>query len=245
MEYIVKTKALTKQYNKHNAIVNVDMTVRSGAIYGLVGRNGAGKTTILKIIGGLAKSSNGQICFSDNAQPDGDQGTLRVGVLIEQPGIYPDMSARQNLKLKCLAVGVNSKGHIDELLDIVGLANVGKKPVKKYSLGMKQRLGVALALVGYPKLVILDEPINGLDPQGIVEFRKMIERLNSEMKITFIISSHILGELSKIATDYGIIHNGVLIEQISKEQLIEKFGTNANDMQDAFETYYFDLTGGR
>lgn len=245
MENILKTEALSKQYNKHNAIINANMTVRSGAIYGLVGRNGAGKTTILKIIGGLAKSSKGQVCFFDNAKKDSEKGTLRTGVLIEQPGIYPDMSARQNLKLKFLAVGVDDKGHIDELLDIVGLAHAGKKPVKKYSLGMKQRLGVALALVGYPKLVILDEPINGLDPQGIVEFRKMIQRLNSERKITFIISSHILAELSKIATDYGIIHNGVLIEQISKEQLFEKFGTNENDMQDAFETYYFDLTGGR
>lgn len=109
---------------------------------------------------------------------------------------------------------------------------------------MKQRLGIALALVGYPKLVILDEPVNGLDPQGIVEFRKVIERLNSERKITFIVSSHILGELSKIATDYGIIHNGVLIEQINKEQLFEKFGKNETNVQDAFETYYFDLTGG-
>lgn len=243
MEHILKTEALTKQYNKRNAIVNVDMSVRLGAVYGLVGRNGAGKTTILKIIGGLAKSSSGEICLFDNTKQDSGQGALRVSVLIEQPGIYPDMSARQNLKLKCLAMGVESKDHIDELLDIVGLANVGKKPVKKYSLGMKQRLGIALALVGFPKLVILDEPINGLDPQGIVEFRKMIERLNSERKITFIISSHILGELSKIATDYGIIHNGVLIEQINKEQIFEKFGKNETDVQDAFETYYFNLTG--
>ena len=172
MEYILRTEALTKQYDKRNAISNVDIAVRLGAVYGLVGQNGAGKTTILKIIGRN-----------------------------EEPGIYPDMSARQNLKLKCLAMGIKSKDHIDELLDFVGLANVGKKSAKKYSLGMKQRLGIALALVGYPELVILDEPINGLDPQGIVEFRKMIARLNSERKITFIISSHILGELSKIATD--------------------------------------------
>lgn len=244
MEHILETEALTKQYNKRNAIVNVDIVVRSGAVYGLVGRNGAGKTTILKIIGGLAKSSSGKICFFDNAKQDSERSALSVGVLIEEPGIYPYMSARQNLKLKCLAMGVKSKDHIDELLDIVGLANVGKKSVKKYSLGMKQRLGIALALVGYPELVILDEPINGLDPQGIVEFRKMIARLNSERKITFIISSHILGELSKIATDYGIIHNGVLIEQISKEQLFEKFGKNETDVQDVFEAYYFDLTGG-
>ena len=126
------------------------------------------------------------------------------------------MSARQNLKLKSLAMGIKDKEHMNELMDIAGLTNVGKKPVKKYSLGMKQRLGIALALIGFPNLVILDEPLNGLDPQGIVEFRKIIARLNSERKINFIISSHILGELSKIATDYVIIHNGVLIEQISK-----------------------------
>lgn len=245
MEYILKTEALTKQYNKRNAIVNVDIAVHLGAVYGLVGRNGAGKTTILKILRGLAKSTSGKICFFDNTKRDSGQSVLSVGTLIEEPGIYADMSASQNLKLKCLAMGIKNKEHIDELLDIVGLANVGKKSVKKYSLGMKQRLGIALALVGYPELVILDEPINGLDPQGIVEFRKMIARLNSERKITFIISSHILGELSKIATDYGIIHNGVLIEQISKEQLFEKFGKKETDVQDAFEAYYFDLTGGR
>lgn len=244
MAYILKTEALTKQYNKRNAVVNVDMSIRSGAVYGLVGRNGAGKTTILKLIGGLAEPSSGKICFLDNAKLNSAKDTLRAGVLIEQPGIYPDMSARQNLKLKCLAMGVKSREHIDELLDIVGLAHAGRKPVKKYSLGMKQRLGVALALAGYPKLVILDEPINGLDPQGVVEFRKIIERLNRERKITFIISSHILRELSKIATDYGIIHHGALIEQISREQLFEKFGKSETDVQEAFETYYFKLTGG-
>lgn len=125
MDYILKTEALTKQYNKRNAIVNVDMSVRSGAVYGLVGRNGAGKTTILKIIGGLARASSGKICF-DNAKKDSRQGALKVGVLIEEPGIYPNMSARQNLKLKCLGMGIESKDHIDELLDVVGLANAGK-----------------------------------------------------------------------------------------------------------------------
>lgn len=216
MEHILKIEALTKQYNRHNVIDNVNMSVQAGAIYGLIGRNGTGKTTILKIIGGLAKPSSGKICLSDNTEQNGGQDALRIGVLIEQAGIYPDMSARQNLKLKSLAMGIKDKEHINELMDIAGLTNVGKKPVKKYSLGMKQRLGIALALIGFPNLVILDEPLNGLDPQGIVEFRKIIARLNSERKINFIISSHILGELSKIATDYVIIHNGVLIEQISK-----------------------------
>lgn len=244
MEYILKTKALTKQYSKRNVIEDVGMSVQTGAIYGLIGENGAEKTTLLKIVGGLAKQTSGKMCLFKNAIQNNGQGPLKVGVLIEQPGIYPNMSARQNLKLKCLAMGIKSKAHIDELLDVVGLNNVGKKPIKKYSLGMKQRLGIALALVGYPDLVILDEPINGLDPQGMVEFRKMIARLNSERKITFIISSHILGELSKIASDYGIIHNGVLIEQINKEQFLEKCSENETSIQETLETYYINLTGG-
>lgn len=244
MNFILKTQDLTKQYDKHVAIDHVNMLVRTGAIYGLIGRNGAGKTTILKIIGGLAKPTGGKIYLSGSEKQNNEQYTLKVGVLIEQPGIYPDMSARQNLKLKCLAMGINSKDHIDELLEIVGLSNAGKKPVKKYSLGMKQRLGIALALVGYPDLVILDEPINGLDPQGIVEFREMIVRLNGDRKITFIISSHILGELSKIATDYGIIHNGVIIEQLSKEQFLEKCSKTGNDEQADIEAYYLNLIGG-
>ena len=233
MNYILETQDLTKQYDKHVAIDHINMFVRAGAIYGLIGQNGAGKTTILKVIGGLAKPTSGKIYLSG-----------KVGALIEQPGIYPEMSARQNLKLKCLAMGINSKGHIDELLEVVGLSKVGKKPVKKYSLGMKQRLGIALALVGFPDLVIMDEPINGLDPQGIVEFREMIARLNSERKITFIISSHILGELSKIATDYGIIHNGIMIEQMSKERFFEKCSKTGIGEQEDLETYYLNLTGG-
>lgn len=146
----------------------------------------------------------------------------RIGTLIEAPGIYPNMTAAENLKLKCLAMGVRKKGTVEELLKIVGLSDVGKKHVKHFSLGMKQRLGIALALVGNPDLIILDEPINGLDPQGIVEVREVLSKLNKEQNITFIISSHILEELSKIATNYGIIHNGVLLQELTREELLAR-----------------------
>ena len=154
-------------------------------------------------------------------------------MLIENPGIYPNMNARENVKLKCLAKGISSKSYITELLESVGLSAVDKKNVKYFSIGMKQRLGIALALVGDPELVLLDEPINGLDPQGMAEIREMIVRLNRERGMTFIISSHILGELSKIATSYGIIEQGELKRQISKTELTEDL-----------EKYYFRLTGG-
>lgn len=159
MNYILETQDLTKKYDNHVVVDHVNIFVRTGAVYGLIGQNGAGKTAILKIIGGLAKQTSGKIYLSKTDKQNNEQDTSKVGVLIEQPGIYPEMSAKQNLKLKCLAMGVNSKAHIDELLKVVGLSKAGKKPVKKYSLGMRQRLGIALALVGYPDLVILDEPI--------------------------------------------------------------------------------------
>jgi ABC-2 type transport system ATP-binding protein len=146
----------------------------------------------------------------------------RIGTLIEAPGIYPNLSASENLKLKCLAMGVRKKGIIEDLLITVGLQNTGKKKVKNFSLGMKQRLGIALALVGDPDLVILDEPINGLDPQGIAEVREMLSKLNREKNITFIISSHILEELSKIAINYGIIHDGELLQEMTREELLAK-----------------------
>ena len=157
----------------------------------------------------------------------------RVGILIENPGIYPNMTAKDNVKLKCLAMGISSKGYIAELLADVGLSAADKKKVKHFSVGMKQRLGIALALVGNPELVLLDEPINGLDPQGIAEIREMIIKLNKEKGITFIISSHILGELSKIATSFGIIDKGELKKQILKTALTEDL-----------EEYYLSLTGG-
>lgn len=224
MEYLLTTDNLSKQYGKQKAVDHVCLHVKKGEIYGLIGRNGAGKTTILKMLSGLAAPTSGAFSLFGKDGKECRELRGRIGTLIENPGIYANMSAYENLKIKCLAMGVPAKGTIDEVLEIVGLAKTGKKRVKNFSLGMKQRLGIALALIGNPDLVILDEPINGLDPQGIVEVREVIETLNKEQGITFIISSHILEELSKIATKYGIIHNGVLLQEMTSEQLLEKCG---------------------
>ncbi len=229
MEYLLTTNNLSKHYcnwsnglRLQKAVQHVNMHVKKGDIYGLIGRNGAGKTTILRMISGLAKPTEGDVSLF--GYPGKDAGKLqhRIGALIEAPGVYADLSAYENLKLKCLAMGVRDMGAIDEALDVVGLKHVVGKPVKNFSMGMKQRLGIALALIGNPDLVILDEPINGLDPQGIVEIREIIEVLNREHGITFIISSHILEELSKIAMSYGILHGGMLLQELSKEELLEK-----------------------
>lgn len=224
MDYLLTTENLSKQYGKQKAVERVGLHVKKGEIYGLIGRNGAGKTTILRMLSGLAAPTEGEISLFGKNGTETKELRGRIGTLIENPGIYANMSAYQNLKIKCLAMGVPAKGTIEEVLKIVGLANTGKKKAKNFSLGMKQRLGIGLALIGNPDLVILDEPINGLDPQGIVEIRDVIETLNKERGITFIISSHILEELSKIATKYGIIHNGVLLQEMTAEELMEKCG---------------------
>lgn len=222
MEYLLSTRCLTKRYGKHNAVNKVNLHIRHGDIYGLIGRNGAGKTTILKMLGGLSSPTEGEISIFGKTGREALPLMSRIGVLIEHPGLYLNMSAAENLKLKCMAMGIRKKGYTDELLKTVGLSDAGKKRVKSFSLGMKQRLGIALALIGEPDVLILDEPINGLDPQGIVDMREILFKLNKEKDITIVISSHILEELSKIATNYGIIHNGVLLEEISREELFSK-----------------------
>lgn len=237
MEYLLTTNAITKQYGKQRAVNAVSIHIRQGAIYGLIGRNGAGKTTLLKMISGLAAPTEGDFSLFGKTGQEVSEYMSRIGSLIENPGIYPNLSAPENLQLKCLAMGIRKKGVIGELLETVGLGNTGKKKVRNFSLGMKQRLGIALALVGDPDLVILDEPINGLDPQGIAEIRETIFKLNKEKNITFIISSHILEELSKIATDYGIIHNGILLQELTREELLsrcsERIELKTNDSRKA------------
>lgn len=222
MEYLLTTNAITKQYGNLKAVNAISLCIRQGDIYGLIGRNGAGKTTLLKMIGGLAAPTDGSFSLFGKSGREAREFMSRIGLIIEAPGIYPNLSAADNIRLKCLAMGVRKKNVASELLNTVGLSQVGKKKVKNFSLGMKQRLGLALALVGDPDLIILDEPLNGLDPQGIAEVRDTIYSLNREKHITFIISSHILDELSKIATSYGIIHNGELIEALTHEELMEK-----------------------
>lgn len=220
MKDLLSTNGLTKKFGRYKVVNAVNIHIRQGDIYGLIGRNGAGKTTILKMISGLVAPTEGDFSLFEKSGKAAYQYMSRIGTLIEAPGIYPNMSAYENMKLKCIAMGVRKQGVIEELLNTVGLGTVGKKKVKNFSLGMKQRLGIALALVGDPDLVILDEPINGLDPQGIAEVRETLFKLNKEKNITFIISSHILEELSKIATNYGIIHDGVLIKKMTREELL-------------------------
>lgn len=219
MEYLLSTDCLTKKFKRQTAIDNISLHIRQGEIYGLIGKNGAGKTTFLKMISGLSKPASGDITFFGYHGAERNKVISRIGVLIEAPGLYPDMSAYDNLKLKCICVGLHRPGYIENILSIVGLENVGKKKVGHFSLGMKQRLGIGMALVGEPDVLVLDEPINGLDPEGIAEVRETLLRLNKEKGLTIIISSHILEELSKIATNYAIIDKGQLVKELSREEL--------------------------
>lgn len=219
MDELLVTNNLTKKYKHQTAVNNVSINVRRGEIYGLVGKNGAGKTTLLKMIGGLVSPTNGDISFMGYSGKERRKVLSRIGILIEAPSLYSGMTAYDNLKLKCICTGVNKEGYIENLLKTVGLGEVGKKKVSQFSLGMKQRLGIAMALVGEPDLLLLDEPINGLDPQGIVEIRNTLLDLNKRKDITIIISSHILEELSKIATNFGFINNGELVKELSHSEL--------------------------
>ena len=217
MNYLLTTTNLTKTYGTKDAAKDINIHVREGEIYGLIGRNGAGKTTVMRMISGLSKPTSGTY------QMNGEN-KFGVGVLIESPGIYPNMSADENIRLKCIAMGCYSKGYVDKLLRTVGLENVGKKKAGSFSLGMRQRLGIGLALVGDPKMIVLDEPINGLDPQGIVEVRQTLETLKESKGITIMISSHILDELGKLADSFGIIHGGRLIDEFTIDELAERCG---------------------
>lgn len=218
--FAIETIALTKMYGDKAAVKHLNMTVREGEIYGFIGRNGAGKSTTLKMLCGITSPTEGEIRLF--GKPVSDSAVRRrLGVLIEAAGLYPHMTARQNVVMKAKCMGLADENSVDDVLRITGLLEAGKKKVKHFSMGMKQRLGVALALLGNPDLLILDEPINGLDPEGIRELRQLVLTLHEEGK-TIVVSSHILGELSKVSTNYGIIKDGELIEQITREELEEK-----------------------
>lgn len=221
-EILLETRNLTKQFGRHKAVDSVDMHIKKGAIYGFIGRNGAGKTTCLKMIAGLSRPTYGEIEMFGYKGKDLQKVRSRVGCLIEEPGLFGKMTAYENLNIKCKLFGIKKAGYIENILRTIGLEGVGKKKTRNFSLGMKQRLGIGLALVGEPDLLILDEPINGLDPQGIAEVRDTIQRLQREKNMTICISSHILEELSKIATDYGIIHNGSLLQEITRDELMRR-----------------------
>ncbi len=225
MEYILETNNLTKIYGQKEAAKDVNLHIQEGHIYGLIGRNGAGKTTIMRMISGLSTPTRGSYSLFGKTGFAMQKMLKYVGVLIEHPGLYPRLSAYENLKIKCIGMGIKPQGYVEELLKTVGLENTDrKKSSGEYSLGMRQRLGIALALVGDPKMIILDEPINGLDPQGIVEVRETLTKLRDEKGITIMVSSHILDELSKVADSYGVIHEGKLLDEFSAEELHERSG---------------------
>ncbi len=221
MEYVLKTNALKKSYKNSTILNGLTMNIPKGSIYGFVGRNGAGKTTLIRVICGLQEPTEGEylIYGISNKNKDILKVRRRIGAVVETPSIYLDMTAEENLKEQYRILGMPSFDGISDILKLVGLENTGKKKSKNFSLGMKQRLGIAIALAGSPDFLILDEPVNGLDPQGIVEIRELILRLNREHRITVLISSHILGELEKLATHFGFIDKGQIIKEISADEL--------------------------
>ena len=225
MDYIVKTFNLTKKFGNKLAVNKLNMHIKKGDIYGFIGKNGAGKTTTMKLLLGLINSTEGDIELFESTNLN--EQRRKIGSLIESPGFYKNCTAYENMKRFSLLYGGTDK-EIKEILEIVGLSNTGARKVCNFSLGMKQRLGIAIALLGNPEFLILDEPINGLDPSGIKEIRDTILKLNQEYGVTFLISSHILDELAKITTTYGIINNGILVEEVSQNELIDRCKQSLN-----------------
>ncbi len=221
MEYVLTAKNLSKQYGHFKALNRLSMHVPKGAIYGFVGKNGAGKTTLIRLICGLQTPTEGEYSLFgiSNGEKGMEKSRRRMGAVVETPSIYLDMTAEDNLKAQFRTLGLPSFAQIPELLNLVGLAHTGKKKAKHFSLGMRQRLGIAVALAGDPDFLVLDEPANGLDPQGIIEMRELILTLNRERQITVLISSHILDELSRMATHYGFIDHGCMVKEISAKEL--------------------------
>lgn len=221
MDYILTARSLGKRYKNFKALNDFSIHVPKGAIYGFVGKNGAGKTTFIRLVCGLQEPSAGSYAIygTENNDPGISRCRRRMGAVVETPSIYQDMTAEDNLKEQYRIIGLPSFDSIPELLRLVGLENTGKKKAKHFSLGMKQRLGIAIALAGNPDFLILDEPVNGLDPQGIIEVRELILKLNREKGITFLISSHILDELSLLATHYGFIDSGHMVKEMSAAEL--------------------------
>jgi len=220
MEYILQTKELCKNYGRAKILKQVSINVPKGSIYGFVGRNGAGKTTLIRVLTGLHVPTSGSYSINgiENTSGDINEARKKIGAVVETPSIYPDLDARENLRMVCRLIG-RPFDKIEEILKLVELANTGKKKAKDFSLGMRQRLGIAFSLISDPEVLILDEPINGLDPQGIKEVRELLTMLNQEKGITILISSHILDELSKLATHYGFIDRGVVLREMSAEEL--------------------------
>lgn len=221
MEYCLTTEALCKTYRQGKALHNVTMHIPKGAIYGFVGKNGAGKTTLIRLICGLqAPTAGGYTLYGvRNTDPSIHRVHRRMGAVVESPAIYLDLTAEDNLRLQARLLGLPSEEGIAPLLELVGLGETGRKKARNFSLGMRQRLGIAVALCGEPDFLVLDEPVNGLDPQGIIEMRELILKLNREYQITVLLSSHILDELARLATHYGFLDQGTLVREVSAQEL--------------------------
>lgn len=219
-EILLEIKNLTKKYKNNTALDNVNLRILKGKVYGFVGKNGAGKTTLIRMITGLAFPSTGEIyIFGNKEQEDLQNARRKIGALVEGPTLYPFMTAKENLRSQQIQKGINDEHEIEEILKLVNLENTGKKKARNFSLGMKQRLGIGLSLVGNPDFLIWDEPINGLDPEGIKQIRELINHLNTNLNKTILISSHILEELENTVTDFILIDKGKIIETITKEEL--------------------------
>jgi ABC-2 type transport system ATP-binding protein len=220
-EPVVKTSGLGKKYDEKYAVLDLNVEIRRGQIYGLIGQNGAGKTTFIRMLTGLIAPTEGQIeLFGEGGERGLQKARRRIGSIVETPALYPGMTARQNLETQARLLGLaDSVAVIEEALELAGLVDTGGKKVRDFSLGMRQRLALAQAMLAEPEFLVLDEPVNGLDPKGIIENRELLKRLVAEKSMTILISSHILSELSLLATDYGIIDNGRLIKQISADEL--------------------------
>lgn len=235
MEYILETKSLSKKYGNFIGLDNLNMKIPKGAIYGFVGKNGSGKTTLIRLICGLQKPSSGEFILYGvkNLSEKIEKARHRIGAVVESPAIFSNMTAKENILYQYKVMGIPKDDRAEEILKIVGLCHTKNKKVKNFSLGMRQRLAIAISLVGNPDFLILDEPINGLDPQGIIEIRELILKLNRQKAITILISSHILDELSRIATCYGFIDNGHMIKEMTAEELFENcrksIGLNVSD----------------
>jgi ABC-2 type transport system ATP-binding protein len=225
MENILVTKNLCKSYGKQKALDNLNLNVPNGSIYGFVGKNGAGKTTLIRLVCGLQYQDSGEVIINGvkNTDPKINSVRKKFGAIVETPALHLNMTAKENVRLQLDILGLKDEKKIDDLLEFVGLSNTGKKLAANFSLGMRQRLAIAIALCGDPEFLVLDEPVNGLDPQGIIDMRELLHKINQERKITILISSHILDELARVATHYGFIANGKIIAEISAEEL-EKSG---------------------
>lgn len=222
-DHILETKAVSKEYKQTLALDKVDLSLEKGKIYGFIGQNGAGKTTFIRLVTGLSFPSDGEIfLWGKSGEKQLQEQRKRIGALIESPALYGNMTAAQNLEVQRIQRGIPDRSVIDDMLKLVGLNDTGKKRVRNFSLGMKQRLGIALALLNRPEFLILDEPINGLDPAGIVEIRNLLKSLNKEYGMTILISSHILSELCNTATNFIFIDHGRIIEELTHDELNEK-----------------------